>query len=222
MPSIFVSHQAPGVLFKIAWPKRFDGTALCISAAAPDFELVFYRVAQLFTQPDAPWHWGGSHCLLGLLVFVLPLSLIGTILFCRWVGPWCAGLAKGSSKFALFFTYFGVDQWVLFRQKKFTLRWLGIASYSAIVGGITHLLLDVYTHKNMQLLFPFKSIAMPAWLKTEIADFGELSMGIIRYDFYLDYARLLWIVVSALTAVAALWGLRYIAKNGLLKKWYES
>lgn len=222
MPSLVLSHQAPGILIKIAYPKRFDGTAFCIGASVPDFELVFYRVAQLFTQPDAPWHWGGSHCLPGLLVFVLPLSLVGTILFCRWLGPWCAGFATGSSKFALFLKYFGVDQWKLFRQKRFSLRWLPIASYSAIVGGITHLGLDLFTHKNMQLLFPFKSISMPVWLKTEIADFGEISMGIISYDFYLDYARLLWVIISVLTALSALWGLRYIKNNNLMKIWYES
>jgi len=36
MPSGIVSHQAPGLLLKVKYPHKFDGTALAIGTLVPD------------------------------------------------------------------------------------------------------------------------------------------------------------------------------------------
>ncbi|MDA3923358.1 MAG: DUF4184 family protein [Kiritimatiellae bacterium] len=222
MPSIILSHQAPAIFIKTAWPKWFDGAALCIAATAPDFELVLYRLARYFMDSDNPWHWGISHSLVGVVVYVIPVTLAGTFLFSRWIGPWCASLAVGKGRVASWLIYFGVDQWSLFKKKQYTLRWFFVASYSAVVGAATHLILDIFTHKDIHLLFPFRSVGMPDFLKTRVTDLGMFDIGIFQYELYLDVARIFWLIISLVTAGVSLWGLRYIKKNHLIEQWYSN
>jgi len=220
MPGILLSHQAPAIYIKQAWPNWFDGTALCIAATVPDFELVFYRAAQFFTQPADPWRWGLSHSFLGLAVYVIPMTWVGTIFFARWMAPWFAGFAMKKGRVASWLVFFGVDQWSLLRKKKFTLRWFFVAAYSAVAGALTHLLLDLFTHKNIHILFPFKSISMPDFLQLRLVDLGEMNLRVLQYDLYFDWARVCWLGTTLITAGMALWGLRIIKKKNLLEKWY--
>ena len=41
MPSSLFSHQAPGLILKLKYPKKFDGTALCIGTIIPDINVMF-------------------------------------------------------------------------------------------------------------------------------------------------------------------------------------
>ncbi len=217
MPSVILSHQAPGVLLKIAFPKYIDGTAVCIAATVPDFELVFYRCAQLLADKEHPWQWGLSHNLLGLVVVALPVSILGTFVFSRWIAPPLAEFASGKSRLSNLLRYFGIDQWVCLRNKKFSGMQFVVILYSALAGGISHFVLDAFTHRGMHLLYPLSSRMLFQFENTRFLDFGEVSIGALKYGLYLDSARTAWITVSLVTGIATLWGLRYMTKKNLWK-----
>ena len=72
MPVTFPAHQGLIVPLKLRWPTAIDGTALCIGAAAPDL-----------AYPLGSWLNAGSHTLLGLIVWALPVTL-GLTTLVRW------------------------------------------------------------------------------------------------------------------------------------------
>ena len=87
MPSSVLSHQAPGLILKIKYPKKFDGTALCISTFVPDISVVI--------DPFFSFNLRGiTHSLLGLVLFTIPITMLLTILFCIYIAPFIAALAK--------------------------------------------------------------------------------------------------------------------------------
>ena len=103
MPTL-ISHQAPGLTLKIKFPNKFDGTALCISAFIPDLNFIF-----MFFFPSI--HRKITHGLLGITLFTIPLTLIFTIIFCKYFGPICANLAKKNGIISKPLKYFGIDEW---------------------------------------------------------------------------------------------------------------
>lgn len=72
MPVTFPAHQGLIVPAKLKWPNAIDGTALCISAAAPDTAYAL-----------GPWLNTQSHTAVGVLVWALPFTLVVTSLV-RW------------------------------------------------------------------------------------------------------------------------------------------
>lgn len=87
MPSSVLSHQAPVLPLKIKYPNKFDGTALCISTFVPDF-IVFFE--PFFQFPIR----GFSHSFFGLTFFTLPLTLLLSILFRKYLFPYLSKIAK--------------------------------------------------------------------------------------------------------------------------------
>ena len=169
MPTGVVSHQAPGLLLKIKFPYRFDGTALCISALVPDLNLIL--------DPFLPFSFRNiSHSLLGLLLYNIPLTLILTILFCAYIGPFIARIAKRDHKIYTPLKFFGVDEWDKLKRKKYGKKFIFVALYSALIGGLTHLLLDLPAHSQIELFFPI-IIQSPDFLLYSIVDFGSINIG---------------------------------------------
>ncbi|MFW9828338.1 MAG: DUF4184 family protein [Candidatus Thorarchaeota archaeon] len=213
MPTGVVSHQAPGLLIKVKFPHKFDGTALCISALVPDLNI--------FLDPFLPFSFRDiSHSLLGLLLYNLPLTLILTILFCRYIGPFIARFAKSDHRIYKPLKFFGIDEWNIMKRKKYGKKFLLIASYSALIGGLTHLLLDLPAHGQVELFFPI-IMQSPEFLLYSIIDFGPINIGPITIDRNLTVYQLLWIIEDSITFIASLYLLRYIKKHNLIKKWYE-
>ncbi|MFW9948041.1 MAG: DUF4184 family protein [Candidatus Odinarchaeota archaeon] len=58
MPSPIISHQAPALFIKIKYPKKIDGTAICIGALVPDICEIIPLGIRTFT-----------HSLLGLFLW---------------------------------------------------------------------------------------------------------------------------------------------------------
>jgi len=213
MPSGVVSHQAPGLLLKVKYPHKFDGTALCLSALVPDLNVL--------VDPFLPFSIRNiTHSFLGLIIYTIPLTIILTILFCTYISPFVANIAKRESRIYKPLRFFGIDEWDNLKNKKYNKRFIIIAIYSALLGGLTHIVLDLPAHKYNVLFFPIIMLS-PDILLYSIVDFGLFNLGPIVIDGNLTIYRLIWIIEDTITLVSALYLLRYIKKHNLISKWYK-
>ena len=88
MPMTFPSHAAAVLPFKFARRRWFDGVALVIGSAAPDFP---YSIA--------PYAQYNAHTWLGLLVFCVPVTVLLTWLT-RRAAPTVAHLPAWTGDYA--------------------------------------------------------------------------------------------------------------------------
>lgn len=124
MPLTFPAHQAIVLPLKLRWPSRFDATALCVGAAAPDFGNAISR----------PW----SHSWSGAILFALPLTLL-----------LCALLRRGAA-LGVAVNLPDVGPMRLRSYGVVSLRrphW-AVTLVSAAVGVLSHVVLDAFTHAN--------------------------------------------------------------------------
>jgi len=205
MPSAIFSHQAPGLVLKIKYPDKFDGTALCISTFVPDLTaLVDFFLP--FTLR------GISHSFLGLIYYTIPLTLLLVLLFRKNILPYLSQVAKNEGRLSKSLNYLGIDAWDKLKNKKYDRKSLVIAIYSAFIGGLTHLLLDLPSHEYIELFFPWVIFQSPKLLLYSIGQWQNYNLTI--YD-------LIWIIESLITLVLTIYFLRYIKKNNLIGKWYD-
>jgi len=214
MPSAIFSHQAPGLALKIKYPHKFDGTALCISALVPDLLSLF---GPFFSFPFRNF----THSLIGLIISTIPLTIILTIVFCKYMGPYCSKLARKNGFFSRPLRYMGMETWDNLKKKNYNRRFIIIASYSAIIGGLTHLLLDLPSHEFIEMFSPWVIIQNPDFLLYSIIDFGSTTIGTIQIDRNLTVYQLMWNIETIITIVLALYFLRYMKKHNLINKWYK-
>ncbi len=214
MPSSIFSHQAPGLLIKIKYPRKFDGAALCISAFVPDLYILVHPFITIDLRNI-------THSLLGLFIYTLPLTIILTMLFSRYIGPFIAKIGKKSSRIYKPMKFYGLDEWDSFKKKKFERRFFIVSSYSAIIGGLTHLLLDLPAHESIQMFFPLV-MQSPDFLLYSIIDFGTFNLGPIQIDADLTVYQLIWFLETMITLILSLYLLRYIKKRSLISKWYNT
>jgi len=213
MPSSIFSHQAPGLILKIKYPKKFDGTALCISTFIPDIDVVI--------DPFFAFNFRGiTHSLLGLILFILPITLLLTIIFCTHIGPFCAKLANKNGILSKPMKYFGIDELDNLKKKQFDKRFYVVASYSALIGGLTHLLLDLPAHATIEIFYPI-ILQSPDILLYTIIDFGTVNIGPVQIDRNLTVYQVIWIIETLIAFAIALYLLRYIKKHKLISKWYN-
>lgn len=213
MPSSVFSHQAPGLLIKIKYPRKFDGAALCISTFVPDLNLIINPFLTFDFRII-------THSLLGLIIFTLPLTLILTMAFSRYIGPFIADIAKRGNRIYKPLKFYGLDDWDNFKKKKFNKKYFVVASYSTLIGGLTHLLLDLPAHEYSLMFFPLV-MQNPDFLLYSIIDFGIINIGPIQIHADLTVYQLIWFIESMITLVIALYLLRYIKKKNLITKWYS-
>ena len=210
MPSSFLSHQAPVLWLKTKWPKRFDGTSLCVGSFAPDYEWVL----SLFNVgvPERKFHTVGE------LVYLLPVSL-ALIVFLDKVFLPAASYSVMNNRLgplSRLLSFFGVDEWHVLKTKKINAQWLVKALYSFLLGVLTHFLLDLPSHSAITYLEPFFSAEMPAWF---LYEYGKISLPIFGFEDVTNF-NLVWLVLSILFGVIALYQLRTIKKHKLVAKWY--
>lgn len=205
MPSVIFSHQAPGLALKIKFPKKVDGTALCIGTIVPDLTSVIDFLLPFSLR-------GISHSLLGLLYYTIPLSLILMLIFRIHIGPFLARTAKKEGRLSKSLNYLGMENWDKLKNKKYNRSSIIVAIYSALIGGFTHILLDLPSHEYVELFFPFLLFKVPS----------ILLYSIIQSQTYnLTIYELIWMIESLIALAFAIYFLRYIKKNDLINKWYE-
>ncbi|MFC4066282.1 DUF4184 family protein [Actinoplanes subglobosus] len=138
MPSTFPTHPAGILPLKLWRPRWFDGVALALGAASPD-------VAYLVDGSGLPV-WPLSHQLHGLIIFCLPVTLLGCLMV-RRAAPVIAAHLPAGGPFAL------RDYGALHDSGH---RWW-ITVLSAVIGAASHLVLD-----GLEAWFP--AIEYPAHL----------------------------------------------------------
>ena len=203
MPNSLISHQAPGLFIKMRYPKRIDGTAICLSAFVPDLNIFF--------EPFMPFSFRHlTHSLLGLLIWVAPITILMTIIFSKYIGPRISEIAKKEGKIYRILTYFGFDELDHLKKKQMNTRFYFVAFYSALIGGLTHLLLDLPAHRYNELFFPWALFLLPEILLVPVF---ELNRIIPLYE-------LMWYIEDIILQAISLVLLRKIKKDGLIERWY--
>jgi hypothetical protein len=125
VPLTFPSHAAAVLPLKLWRPRRFDGIALVIGSASPD---LIYPFAAIIWYPPV-------HSLPGLFWWCLPVTLLLSWVI-RRASPRVARHLPGGGTFAL------RDYGALGAVRH---RW-HVTLGSALVGGVSHLLWDGFTH----------------------------------------------------------------------------
>ncbi|MFX0178717.1 MAG: DUF4184 family protein [Candidatus Hodarchaeota archaeon] len=212
MPSSVLSHQAPALLIKLKYPNRFDGTALCISTFIPDIDVIIDFFLPFSIR-------GITHSLLGLILWTIPLTIILTIVFSRYIGPLSAKIVKKEKIFKPL-RYFGIDEWTNLKNKRYNRKFFIVAFYSALIGGITHLLLDLPSHALIYIFYPL-IIQSPDFLLFTIKEGTTIYVGQNLIDTSLYVYRLIWLIETIVTLFLSLYLLRYIKKHKLITKWYK-
>ena len=116
--------------------------------------------------------------------------------------------------------YLGIDKFENLKKKKFNKKFFIVGIYSALIGGLTHLLLDLPAHENIELFFPL-ILQSPEILLYSIMDYGTFSIGQIELDGNIRVYDLIWLIETVVFLIITLYLLRYIKKQDLIKKWYE-
>jgi hypothetical protein len=205
MPATIFSHQSVVLPLKIRYPQLFDCTALCIGSMMPDLDLLLpgYRIFHALES----------------LVILLPLALVFVILFDNVLAPRIAVVARRNHRIvvARFLRYFGMDALAVLQSKRVTLHWLIKATYSVLIGILSHFLLDLPTHHWISYLRPFFDGPMPLWF---LQSYGFVNIPVFGM-FAVTRARVLQWVFSVGFGLVALYCLRYMKKHRLLEKWYQ-
>ena len=197
-------HQAPGLFIKMKYPKRIDGTAICLSAFVPDLNVFF--------EPFMPFSFRHvTHSLLGLIIWGTPITILLTILFSKYIGPRISEIAKKEGKLYRLMVYFGLDELHHLKRKQFNKRFYFVAFYSALIGGFTHILLDLPAHRYNELFFPWALFLIPEILRVTVI---ELNRNIPLYE-------LIWFIEDYILIGISLVLLRRIKKDGLIERWYN-
>lgn len=126
MPLTFLAHQAPVLPIARRWPGRVDGIALVIGSMAPDMAYV------LAGSRFSLW----AHGFPAVVLFSLPVTLAVSWLIARVVSPVLWDHLPDAGPFRLH------DFRALARHRFVWHR----AALSALVGALSHILVDHFTH----------------------------------------------------------------------------
>jgi hypothetical protein len=186
MPNPIISHQAPALYLKIKFPKWIDGVAICIGALVPDLTLtVEFRHV--------------THSLLGQIYWTVPISLVLSIIFRKYIASILSNIASKNGVIPKLLRYFGVEDWYLVKSKRIDKKFFLVALYSALIGGLSHLLLDFPSHPSIELFHP--------WGIFPLYEFAWIS-GVV------------WTVEDIIFFITSLYLLRKIKRDDLIKDWY--
>jgi len=218
MPNPLISHQVPGLLLKRKYPKRIDGTAICLGAFAPDLSILFEPFMYSFPFRHI------THSFLGLLIWVAPITIMLTIIFSRYIGPRISKIAMKEGRIYRLVAYFGFDELFHLKKKRFNKHFYIVAFYSALIGGLTHFLIDLPAHGIIELFFPWTVFSHPEFLFITIFDFGLPPLVIDRWQInsVITLFELIWYIEDLILMVISLFLLRMIKKHKLIESWYSN
>lgn len=144
-----------------------------------------------------------------------------TIIFSKYIEPRISEIVKNERKLYKVATCFGFDEFNHLK-KRFNRFFYTVAFYSALIGGFTHLLLDLSFHKYIELFFPWTVFLNLVILLIHLIDFGKESNMI----FNCEISSILYVLMSYIGDViflgTSLFLLRKIKKHSLIEKWYTN
>ncbi len=186
MPWIAPSHQAPALALKLWRPRWFSGLALVLGSAVPDLEFIA-RVDKACVV---------SHTVMGQLTFTLPVALALYVLATELLIPWVVPHLPSDTP----------ARWhdLLALETPRGRQWLPVAC-SAVIGGLSHLALDGFTHGDASGW----AVALLPSLRAPIRVFGWAAPAYERLQVGLT------VVLGAITLAS--W--RRIASGRLLWAW---
>ena len=192
MPFTLLFHQAPALAVKIRFPKRFDGTALCIGTMIPDliFIIEFFYPIYLYRF---------THSLIGQILWTTPLAIIASFIFSRYLGPLFSKISSQKKRFYGPLRYFGFDQLKYLKNKKFSRNYWIVVTYSALIGGIFHILLDWLVHESVYFLYPWIETPNFYFLLYSIVDYGIITLGPVTFEANLTLYNLLWFIRNSIS-----------------------
>ncbi len=126
MPLTFLAHQAPVLPIARRWPGRVDGLAIVVGSMAPDMAYV------LAGSRFSVW----AHGFPAVVLFCVPVALLVSWLIARVVSPVLWDHLPGAGPFRL-------HDFRAMAAHRFVWGWAGI---SALVGALSHVLIDHFTH----------------------------------------------------------------------------
>jgi hypothetical protein len=139
-------HCAPVWLLFIARPKRFDWISLSIGATLPD--LLEPLMILVFTE----YYWNvrvWTHSILGAVTIIL----LGAILISLFVIPKILIYLKNSYVDKRFYTFGGLN--ILENRGS-----ISVIIYSALIGALSHVTIDLFYHATNPIFYPFGSTAI--------------------------------------------------------------
>ena len=131
MPFTLLAHQAPVLPLKRWWPRLLSTAGLVVGSMAPDLEY-FLRGTPV---PIV------GHSIVGQFTFCLPLTLAVVLLFERFMAAPLGEHLPDLGPIAL------RDVGLLAANRP-TPRHLAIVAASALIGSLSHIFLDGFTHKH--------------------------------------------------------------------------
>ena len=188
------------------FPRWIDGTALYIGAFIPDLNIFVFEPLMFLQFRHI------THSLLGLLIWVAPLTILMAIIFSKYIGPKISEIVKKERKLYRIFIYFGFDELQYLKKKQINARFFVVAFYSALIGGFTHLIIDLPAHRYNELFFPWALFVNPEFLRVPVF---ELNRIIPLYE-------VIWYIEDIILLGISLVLLRKIKKDNLIERWYES
>jgi hypothetical protein len=157
MPATYFAHQLFVLPFKIARPRWFDGSALCIGSMAPDF---------MYALSGTPLGFS-SHVPLAHLTWSLPVTLLLTRLVRRYLAePIGAQLPDP----------IGCEV----RALASSVHPLAITVMSALLGSISHVFVDSFTHRHgwgYEHFAVLHRVIFPDWQLADVLQYIGHSFG---------------------------------------------
>jgi membrane-bound metal-dependent hydrolase YbcI (DUF457 family) len=202
MPSSIISHQAPGLYLKYKYPNKINGTAICLATFIPDLNIFF----SYFTEFPLR---GVTHSLIGIFIWTVPLTVLFAMLFSKKIAPFISRISKRNGFIAKSLRYFGLDNWEHLKNQRFNKKYFIVVIYSAIIGGLTHILLDLPSHEYIELFFPF-ILKNPDFLLISLIDPRIITIGPrqVQVGFYVY--ELIWFLETFILMFPSLYYLRAV------------
>ena len=139
-------HAAPVWLLFLARPKRFDWIALSVGATIPDI------LEPLMITLFLPYYWDVrivTHSLIGSFT----IMLLAAVLISLFVVPPILRFFKNRYQDKRFHTFAGID---ILEERGSSFMII----YSALIGILSHVVIDVFYHSSNPLLYPSENIAI--------------------------------------------------------------
>ncbi|HUQ63913.1 MAG TPA: DUF4184 family protein [Acidimicrobiales bacterium] len=184
MPFTYASHQAPVLAIKMRWPATVDGTAMVLGSMAPDWAYALNGTALAFD----------AHSISGVVAFCVPVAVLASLVL-RRVSP-------------ALFANLPSPRWLPLRELRALSQRhppLMVTAMSALVGALTHVAWDLFTHNGR-------------WGPQHIAWLRSTAVTLLNHT--LSWASVLQYAGHILGAVLAFYLLGRILNAGSFRRWY--
>jgi len=210
MPSFLISHQAPAFLIKLKYPRKIDLVAICIGTIIPDLNLFFSILSRNFT-----------HSFIGIIIVTVPITVFLTVIFIKYLTPLISWISVQKCFILKPLRFFGLDN-LKYLQPQLNKKFFLIASYSAFLGGLTHLLVDMPSHAYIDLFYPLFVIKVPFLIENINIYFGSIIIFNIHFTLEIMLHSLIRRIWDLFLIPITLYLLRYIKKHNLIQIWNSS